>query len=180
MLSYLPVIESFSVINISSSHMFNPPQCLCVHRLGRVALMPRLWHPISFVFQLESQDHDWTEAQSLYWLITETVCFQKCRTAHIHFSLCKCFLLLFILVIMNFYAQAAIILFFLAMNGCKHFLCFLLNLLDNNKETVHVSLEKCRKAHLVLLVSKKGKITKKIRGSAVNCFNWAIQGVQNY
>lgn len=76
---------------------------------------------------------------------------------------------------MNFYAQAAIILFFLAMNGCKHFLCFLLNLLDNNKETVHVSLEKCRKAHLVLLVSKKGKITKKIRGSAVNCFNWAIE-----
>lgn len=70
--------------------------------------------------------------------------------------------------------------FFLAMNGCKHFLCFLLNLLDNNKETVHVSLEKSRKAHLVLLVSKKGKITKKIRGSAVNCFNWAIQGVQNY
>lgn len=64
---------------------------------------------------------------------------------------------------------------FLAMNGCKHFLRFLLKLLDNNKETVHVSLEKCRKAHLVLLASKKGKITKKIRGSAVNCFNWAIE-----
>lgn len=41
-LSYLPVIESNSVINISSSHMFNPPQCLGAHRLGRVALMPRL------------------------------------------------------------------------------------------------------------------------------------------
>lgn len=179
MLSYLPVIESFSVINISSSHMFNPPQCLCVHRLGRVALMPRLWHPISFVFQLESQDHDWTEAQSLYWLITETVFSEVQNSAHTFFivQMLPSFIHLGhyeLLCTSRYYT------FFLAMNGCKHFLCFLLNLLDNNKETVHVSLEKCRKAHLVLLVSKKVKITKKIRGSAVNCFNWAIQGVQNY
>lgn len=34
---------------------------------------------------------------------------------------------------------------FLAMNGCKHFLRFLLKLLDNNKETVHVSLENAEK-----------------------------------